>query len=167
MAASAAMPSRGFSRDSWAELEFHSEPISSREVQVIGRELAARVRVLEPPDLDPEHPRPAGPEIHVPLAREILEPAPRGAERVGQIAVVGIVDAAAAADHHLRSSPDVELAPAALGADLLAGRPQALADPAAAQPRQRLPADRLRHELARDGLDAWVRRDGARLEQRG
>src|SRR5438046_9783585 len=96
---------------------------------MIGRELAARVRGLEPPELDAEHQRPAGAEIHVPLAHEVLEPAPRVAERVRQIAVVGIVDATTAADHHLPSGPDVDLTPAALGADLLAGRPQALADP--------------------------------------
>src|SRR5260370_32535401 len=100
MAASAAMPSRGFSRDSWAALEFHSEPISGRAVQVIGRELAAGVRGLEPPELDSEHQRPAGAEIHVPLAHDLLEPAPPGAERVGHIALFGIVDPATAADHH-------------------------------------------------------------------
>src|SRR5207247_3277536 len=138
------------------------EPVSRGQVEMIGRELAARVRGLEPPELDPEHQRPAGAEIHVPLAHEVLEPAPRVAERVGQIAVVGIVDAAAAADHHLPSGPDIDLTPATLGADLLAGRPQALADPTAAQSRQRLSAERLRQELDRAGLDARVRRDGAR-----
>src|SRR5947199_8979917 len=102
---------------------------------MIGRELAARVRGLEPPELDPEHQRPAGAELHVPLAHEVLEPAPRVAERVRQIAVVGIVDAAAAADHPLPSVPAVELSPATLGADPLAGRPQALAAPTAAYSR--------------------------------
>src|SRR5207244_6182421 len=116
------------------------QPASRCQVEMIDREFPARLRGLEPPELDPEQQRPAGAEIHVPLAHEVLEPAPRAAERVGQIAVVGIVDAAAATDHHLASGPDVDLTPAALGADLLAGRPQALADPTAPQSRQRLSA---------------------------
>src|SRR5712671_2865521 len=107
MAALAAPPSRGFSRDSRAT----SESKSRSKIEVIRREFAARVGGLEPPELDPEHQRPGGAEVHVSLAREVLEPAVRVAQLVRQVAVVGMGEATAAADHHFAPGPDVELTP--------------------------------------------------------
>src|SRR5881628_3370453 len=130
-------------------------------------EVSARVRRLQPPELECEEKRPRGPEFDVPLAHEVLEASLGVSQHVLEIPVVRVVDSAAAAEHDLGPQPDVELAPATLGAhrDAQRGRPEALPDAAAAQARQRLPDEALPDELDDAELDARVDGDGLRLEE--
>src|SRR5207247_889719 len=79
-------------------------------------EVSARVRRLQPPELECEEKRPRRPEFDVPLAHEVLEASLGVSQHVLEITVVRVVDSAAAAEHDLGPQPDVELAPATLGA---------------------------------------------------
>src|SRR5437764_6536806 len=130
-------------------------------------EVSARVRRLEPPEPRCGEKRPRRPEFDVPLADEVLE-ASLGVSQHGlEITGVRVVDSGAAAEHDLGPQPDVELAPATLGAhrDAQRGRPEALPDAAAPQARQRLPDEALPDELDDAELDARVDGDGLRLEE--
>src|SRR5438094_7910886 len=132
-------------------------------------EVSARVRRLQPPELECEEKRPRRPEFDVPLAHEVLEASLGVSQHVLEITVVRVVDSAAAAEHDLGPQADVELATATLGAhrDAQRGRPEALPDAAAAQARQRLPDEALHGELDAAEPDARVDGDGPRRDEHG
>src|SRR2546429_9174819 len=100
----------------------------------------------------------------MPLADEVLEPAPWIAQGVGQVAVVRVVDSAATAEHDLPARAEIELAPAALRPDLHSRRPEVLADSAATQPPQPPAREPSRQDPADPNLDPRPARQALRLK---
>ena len=64
-------------------------------------EIRATVGRREAADLDPEHQRPARPQLDVARTHDVLQPALRDAEGIAQVVVVGVVDAAPGPDGQL------------------------------------------------------------------
>ena len=114
-----------------------------REVQVGSAEGAERGSVAgaEPPDFESEYHRGLPPE-QVALDRDVPEP---GSE--GEIGVIGVVDAGAAADLPTDGGTEVELTPPAGGAHRHPVTDHALADAAAAQAGEGLTGESFRPDL--------------------
>src|SRR5439155_16172840 len=109
------------------------EAVPRRQIEVIRREVACRIRRREPAEFKSKDHRARGSPLEVALAHEVLEAAPSG-----DIRIFRIVDTAASAEHPLGVRSQVELSPSPFCADRDASRSRVLADAAAAQSGERL-----------------------------